>query len=98
MTDETKAPDETKNFSSQFSDPNGAHAELESHRAKAIEHFGGHVHVVNSNTTSVPMHDASGNHTGHTFMVTSVWKKAPPEPEPVIVEAAGTFAIDQSKG
>lgn len=79
--------DETKSFSSQFTDPNGAHAELESHRSQAQQYFGGHVHVVNSNTSSIPMHDESGLHTGHIFVATSAWKKAPPEP---VIEEDGS--------
>lgn len=72
---------ETKSFTTSFSNPNMAHAELESHRFKAIEHFGEHVHNLGTNTSSVPMHDeTTGEITGHTIVMTSVWKAAPPEP------------------
>jgi hypothetical protein len=71
MTDETKA------FTSQITDPNAVAAEHEAHRAKAIEHFGGHVHVVRSNQSTVPLHDDQGNPAGQTIIVTTVWKKAP---------------------
>lgn len=83
--------DDIKTISTQFSDPNAAHEEHEKHRAQAVEHFGGHVHVVHTNTASIPMHDKDGNHTGHTFLMTSAWKKAPEETRVPDDLGAGTF-------
>lgn len=88
---------ETKSFTTSFDDANKANGELEAHRAKAIDHFGGHVHIVNTHTSSVPMHDEAGMHTGHTFVMTSVWKAAPPEPvlAPAIAEGkAGSLGTE----
>lgn len=72
--------DETKTFRTTFQDPDKAHDELESHRGRAIQHFGGHVHIVKTNSSSIPTHDEAGNSTGWTVLMTSVWKKAPEDP------------------
>lgn len=72
--------DETKVIRTTFTDPNKAHDELENHRGMAVEHFGGHVHIVNTNSSSIPTHDEAGLHTGWTVLLTSVWKKAPEDP------------------
>jgi len=73
MTDEIKA------ITSQYEE-GGATTEHNKHRAQAVEYFGGPVHVVGQNTSAVPRHDALGNHTGHIFIMTTVWKKAPADP------------------
>lgn len=72
--------DALKIIKSTFTDHEKAHAELEGHRAKAIEHFGGHVHYAGGSTSSIPIHNDSGELTGYTFLMVSGWKNAAPEP------------------
>lgn len=70
---------DTKKITTQFSDPDKSHAELDTHRAQAERHFSGHVHVVNTNTTSIPKFNDEGGPDGFIIVMTSVWRKAPSE-------------------
>ncbi len=72
----------TKKIESTFDDPLAGHAEFEKHRAAATEVLGANPMIASSATSSVPVMDDAGNHTGeHRYKLITVWKSRPPTGE-----------------